>query len=165
MTVKIWYRTSILRLQTVYFQGNFLHMSRVCYRLVNAWAYDAMLTSCSPHKPITLKICYRLSLEPLQFVPAECANKAKNLTIFVHAWIYNANILFRYNPSNESVTFWYGSGSSDPYLWSTDPDFGSVPVPYENLQWLLEYRKKYFFPIFFLGNLIRYVHPRSRIRI
>ncbi len=26
----------------------------------------------------------------LQFVPAECANKAKNLTIFVHAWIYNA---------------------------------------------------------------------------
>ncbi len=21
-----------------------------------------------------------------------------------------------------SVTFWYGSGSSDPYLWQTDPD-------------------------------------------
>jgi hypothetical protein len=23
---------------------------------------------------------------------------------------------------SRSVTFWYGSGSSDPYLWLTDPD-------------------------------------------
>ncbi len=30
-----------------------------------------------------------------------------------------------------SVTFWYGSGFSDPYLWLTDPD--EDPDPYQNL--------------------------------
>ncbi len=31
------------------------------------------------------------------------------------------------NQSCRSVTFWYGSGSSNPYLWRTDPDTGAVP--------------------------------------
>jgi hypothetical protein len=25
------------------------------------------------------------------------------------------------------VTFWYGSGSADPYLWLTDPDSDQTP--------------------------------------
>ncbi len=47
-----------------------------------------------------------------------------------------------------SVTFLYGyeceSGSSDPYLWITDPDAD----PYHNLQWLWGCQQNQFFHIF-----------------
>ncbi len=51
------------------------------------------------------------------------------------------------NQCSVSGTFCYGSGcgpgSSDPYLWLTDPD--ADPEPYQNLQWLLRCKKIYFF--------------------
>jgi hypothetical protein len=48
-----------------------------------------------------------------------------------------------------SVTFWYesgcGSGTSNPYLWQTDPN--ADPHPYQNLPWLR--MPKNLFSIFF----------------
>jgi hypothetical protein len=28
-----------------------------------------------------------------------------------------------------SITFWYGSGSAEPYQWLTDPDSNPAPAP------------------------------------
>ncbi len=56
-----------------------------------------------------------------------------------------------------SMTFWYGSGcgsgSSDPYLWLTDPDADAHPDLYQNLQWLLG-AKNFFLHIFKMFSYI-----------
>ncbi len=46
----------------------------------------------------------------------------------------------------ECVTFWYGSGSADPYQWLTDPD----PDPAFFVSNLKIQQKNYFFSKFFL---------------
>ncbi len=39
----------------------------------------------------------------------------------VQSQMYSFSIVLPENQCSGSVTFWYGSGSSDPYLWLTDP--------------------------------------------
>ncbi len=44
-----------------------------------------------------------------------------------------------------SVIFWYGSGSTDPYLWLTDPDPTPAPDPVLFVSGFQDTNKKYLF--------------------
>jgi hypothetical protein len=56
-----------------------------------------------------------------------------------------------------SVTFWYGSGSEDPYLWLTDPD------PARPSRWQLN--KSFFYLVFLYYFLKLHLHHFSKIKV
>jgi hypothetical protein len=70
--------------------------------------------------------------------------QSSHLTGQVSFWMHQ---LFTLRQCSGSVTFWYGSGSSNPYFWLMHPDDDPDPDPALFVSDLQDANKKYFFSL------------------
>ncbi len=78
--------------------------------------------------------------------------------IFLFSVPFACNKCFKKSSSKlccGSVTFWYESGSADPYLWLTDPDSAPDPASVTFKTLTKYYQKSRFFLLFLLDDTVR----------